>query len=89
MAPGEQSSYFPRTPNISPKKEMWALSDPRTMSSGIVKVIVSEAEVPANGKSIRTTGRREMADPRASPGDGVNKSGITSSLCEISTKMGG
>lgn len=55
------------------------------MFSGTVKVIVSEAEVPANGKSIRaTTGRREMADPQASPGDGVNKAGITSLVGESS-----
>ena len=59
------------------------------MFSGIVKVIVSEAEVPANGKSIRTTGRREMADPQASPGGGVNKAGITSSVAEISIQKRG
>lgn len=69
---------------------MWALSDPRTVFSGIVKVSVSEAEVSANGKSIRTTtGRREMADPQASPGDGVNKDGITSSVGEISIQKRG
>lgn len=76
-----EKSYFLRSPKISPKKEMWALSVPRTMFSGKVKVIVSEAEVPANGKSISTaTCRREIAEPQASPGDGVKKAGITSSV---------
>lgn len=50
----------------SPKKETWALSDPRTMFSGTVKEIVSEAEVPANGKNIRTTGMRKMAESQVS-----------------------
>lgn len=51
----------------SPKKEMWALSDPRTMFSGRAKEIVSEAEVPANGKNTRMTGIRKMAESQMSP----------------------
>ena len=69
---------------------MWALSDPRTTFSGIVKVIVSEAEVPANSKSVRTiTSGREMADSQASPEDGINKAGITSSVGEINIQKRG
>lgn len=69
---------------------MWALSVPRTMFSGKVKVIVSEAEVPANGKSISiATGRRESAEPQASAGDGVKKAGITSSVLKSALKREG
>lgn len=50
-----------------PKKEMWALSDPRTVFSGIVKEIVSEAEAPANSKNIRTMSMRKMAESQVSP----------------------
>lgn len=65
MCPAGKSITSQDSSKNSPKKEMWALSDPRTMFSGIVKEIVSEAEVPANGKNVRTTGIRRMAESQA------------------------
>lgn len=62
---------------------MWALSDPRTMFSGRLKEIVSEAEVPAEGKNIRTTGMRKMAESQVSPSRSCKQ--VTSSVGDIST----